>query len=54
LAPEDSRRRVSELASRLAHKPSDLENVEVALDKIATQAMTGDFRTLLDAARGVF
>jgi hypothetical protein len=54
LAPEDSRRRVSELASRLARKPSDLENVEVALDRIATQAMTGDFRTLLDAARGVF
>ncbi|HEV3483656.1 MAG TPA: hypothetical protein VGR97_15165 [Candidatus Acidoferrales bacterium] len=54
LAPEDSRRRVSELASRLAHKPNDLENVEVALDKIATQTMTGDFRTLLDAARGVF
>jgi len=54
LAPEDSRRKVSELASRLAHKPSDLENVEVALDKIATQTMTGDFRTLLDAARGVF
>lgn len=54
LAPEDSRHRVSELASRLAHKPSDLEKVEVALDKIATQTMTGDFRTLLDAARGVF
>lgn len=54
LAPEDSRRRVSELASHLARKPSDLENVEVALDKIATQTMTGDFRTLLDAARGVF
>ena len=54
LAPEDSRRKVSELASRLAHKPSDLENLEVALDKIASQTMTGDFRTLLDAARGVF
>ena len=54
LAPEDSRRRVSELASRLAHKPNDLENVEAALDKIATQTMSGDFRTLLDAARGVF
>ena len=54
LAPEDSRRKVSKLASHLARKPSDLENVEVALDKIAAQTMTGDFRTLLDAARGVF
>lgn len=54
LAPEDSRHKVSELASRLASKPNDLEKVEVTLDKIAAQTMTGDFRTLLDAARGVF
>lgn len=51
LAPEDSRGRISDLVSRLAHHPSSNENVQTALDRIATQTMAGDLRTLLDAAR---
>jgi hypothetical protein len=51
LAPEDSRRRISGLASRLASNPGAAERVEAALDQIATQTMAGDLRTLLDAAR---
>jgi hypothetical protein len=52
LAPEDSRRRISGLASRLARNPRAAEKVEADLDQIATQTMAGDLRTLLDAARG--
>lgn len=51
LAPEDSRRRISDLASRLARHPVAAENVEISLDQIATRTMAGDLRTLLDAAR---
>ena len=52
LATEDSRGRISELASRLERHPSAVENVQTALDRIATRTMAGDLRTLLDAARG--
>jgi hypothetical protein len=51
LAPEDSRRRIAELASRLARNPAAAEKVEADLDQIATRTMAGDLRTLLDAAR---
>ncbi len=51
LAPEDSRRRISGLASRLERHPRATERVETSLDEIATRTMVGDLRTLLDAAR---
>jgi len=51
LAPEDSRRKISGLASRLARNPSAAEKFEPDLDQIATRTMAGDLRTLLDAAR---
>jgi len=51
LAPEDSRRRISGLASRLARNPRAAEKFEPDLDQIATRTMAGDLRTLLDAAR---
>lgn len=51
LAPEDSRRRISGLASRLARNPRAAERFEPDLDQIATRTMAGDLRTLLDAAR---
>lgn len=51
LAPEDSRGRIFDLASRLANHPDAAEKVEASLDQLATRTMAGDFRTLLDAAR---
>jgi hypothetical protein len=51
LAPEDSRRRISGLASRLARNPRAPERFQPDLDQIATRTMAGDLRTLLDAAR---
>ena len=50
-APEDSRRRISGLASRLARDPRAAEKIAADLDQIATRTMAGDLRTLLDAAR---
>ncbi|HXU21207.1 MAG TPA: hypothetical protein VN788_11545 [Verrucomicrobiae bacterium] len=51
LAPEDSRRRISGLVSRLARNPGAAEKFEPDLDQIATRTMAGDLRTLLDASR---
>lgn len=51
LAPEDSRGRISGLASRLARDPNAVEKIEADLDQIASRTMAGDLRTLLDAAR---
>lgn len=51
LAPENSRRQISKLASRLARDPGAAENVETALDQIATRTMAGDLQTLLNASR---
>ena len=51
LAPNELRRKISKLASRLGHHPRDAEKVRAELDRVAPNAEAGDLRTLLDAAR---
>jgi hypothetical protein len=50
-APSDLRRQIESLADRLALHPRDAQNVRAELQRIATQTIAGDFRTLLEAAR---
>jgi hypothetical protein len=50
LAPENARRNLNRLASRLSHHPGDFETVRRQLDEIRIMTFAGDFRTMLDAA----
>jgi hypothetical protein len=51
LAEKDVQSQVRNLAKRLAHPPRDLERIQAELSQIVSQTISGDFRTLLDAAR---
>jgi hypothetical protein len=51
LAPKDLQRRVSELTRRIAQHPRDADSVRTEVERLATSTMSGDFRTLLDAAQ---
>ena len=51
LAPNELRREISKLASRLARHPRDAEKVRIELNRLTPVAGADDFRTLLDAAR---
>jgi hypothetical protein len=51
LAPHNLQREIKSLADRLARHPNDAPTVRQALQRIATQTIAGDLRTLLDAAR---
>ena len=50
LAPEEVRSEINGYVRRLARHPRDSAAVRHALGKILTQTITGDFRTLLNAA----
>lgn len=52
LAEKDLQPQINNLAKRLAHSPHDWERIQAEIDRIASQTIAGDFRTLLDAARG--
>jgi len=50
LAPQDRQSDVRELAKRVSRKPKDISNVRADVEKLASQTIDGDFRTLLNAA----
>lgn len=53
LAPKDSQKDIQKIIDRLTRHPQDSDRVAVALDQIRSATITGDLRTLLDAARAV-
>jgi hypothetical protein len=52
LAPHDEKSEVKNLAERLKHHPDDSFRAWVELRRIETLTIAGDFRTLIEAARG--
>jgi hypothetical protein len=51
LASKDSQKDIQKIIDRLTRHPQDSDRVAVALDQIRSATITGDLRTLLDAAR---
>ena len=50
LASKDSQKDIQKIIDRLTRHPQDSDRVAVALDQIRSATITGDLRTLLDAA----
>jgi len=51
LAPKELQREILDMADRLEHHPRNAQTVRARLQKIVRNTMTGDFRTLLEAAQ---